>query len=296
MIVIGARIYRPWNGAGGNDVIQILATKRHLVVLLLVTMGVMTAGQVAAEEDMFDGKWHFSLTPYLFVPKISGTVTYQNPAGGGGSMSATVDPNSYLESLDFAAMFAAEARKGDALIFTDYMYLHLGGQDAVVKSVTGPGGDVHVPVNEGGSFKVVANVWTLAAGFSVLHKPQGFLDLFGGVRLLNLSSSVGWNFSGPISSLAKEGSVSQTNSVWDAIVGLKGQVRFGQSNWFLPYYADIGGATNSWTWQAALGVGYHFGWGDIVLLERNLSYNSNGQLAQPDVRMTGPMLGATFKF
>jgi len=34
----------------------------------------------------------------------------------------------------------------------------------------------------------------------------------------------------------------------------------------------------------------------MVLLGRNLSYNSSGQLAQPDVRMTGPMLGATFKF
>jgi len=277
-------------------VIRILATKRRLLVFLLGTMAAAAAGQLSAEEDMFDGKWHFALTPYLFVPKISGTVTYQNPAGAGGSLSATVDPNSYLESLDFAAMFAAEARKGDALIFTDYMYLHLGGQDAVVKSVTGPGGDVHVPVNQGGSFKVVANVWTLAGGISVLHKPEGFLDLFGGVRLLNLSSSVGWNFSGPVGSLAKEGSVSQTDNIWDAIVGLKGQVRFGESNWFMPYYADIGGATSSWTWQAALGVGYHFGWGDIVLLGRNLSYNSSGQLAQPDVRMTGPMLGATFKF
>jgi hypothetical protein len=277
-------------------VIRTLATKRRLLAFLLGTMAAAAAGQLSAEEDMFDGKWHFALTPYLFLPKFYGTVTYQNPMGTGGSVSATADPSSYLQSLDFAAMFAAEARKGDALIFTDYMYLHLGGQDAAVKSVTGPGGDVHVPVNEGGSFKVVANVWTLAGGYSVLHSPEGFLDLFGGVRLLNLSSSVGWNFSGPVGSLAKEGSVSQTNSIWDAIVGLKGQVRFGQSNWFMPYYADIGGATNSWTWQAALGVGYRFGWGDIVLLGRNLSYNSSGQLDQPNVRMTGPMLGATFKF
>ena len=87
-------------------------------------MAAAAVGQLSAEEDMFDGKWHFTLTPYLFLPKLYGTVTYQNPTGGGGSLSATVDPNSYLQSLDFAAMFAAEARKGDALIFTDYMYLH----------------------------------------------------------------------------------------------------------------------------------------------------------------------------
>jgi hypothetical protein len=256
-------------------------------------MAVAAAVPASAEEDMFDGKWHFALTPYLFVPKVYGTVTYQNPAGAGGSMSAAIDPSSYLESLDFAAMFAGEARKGDGLIFTDYIYLHLGGENAVVKSVTGPGGDVQVPINQGGSFKVVANVWTLAGGYSVLHSPEGFLDLFGGVRLLNLSSSVGWNFSAPIGSLPKEGSVSKTDNIWDAIVGLKGQVRLGESNWFIPYYADIGGASSNWTWQAALGVGYHFGWGDAVLQLRSLSYNFNDQL---DLRMTGPMLGATFKF
>ena len=34
-------------------------------------------------------------------------------------------------------------------------------------------------------------------------------------------------------------------------------MRLGESNWFMPYYVDIGGASNNWTWQAALGVGYH---------------------------------------
>jgi hypothetical protein len=31
--------------------------------LLLATMAVAVAGPVSAEEDMFDGKWHFALTP-----------------------------------------------------------------------------------------------------------------------------------------------------------------------------------------------------------------------------------------
>ena len=277
--------------------IRIVEAKRCLVTLLLGTTVAAAAGPVRAEEDMFDGKWHFSVTPYLFLPKVFGTVTHQNPAGAGGSMSATLDPSSYLQSLDFAAMIAGEARKGDGFIFTDYMYLHFGGHDAVIQTVTGPKGDLHVPFNEAGSFTTVSNVWTLAGGYSVLHKPEGFLDLFGGFRLLNFNSSASWSFSGPIGLLAKEGSVSQEQSIWDAIVGLKGQVRLGESNWFIPYYADIGGATSNWTWQAALGAGYHFGWGDIVLLERSLSYNFSGQAAdQLDMRMTGPMLGVTFRF
>jgi hypothetical protein len=143
---------------------------------------------------------------------------------------------------------------------------------------------------------VVSNVWTLAGGYSVWHKPEGFLDLFGGVRLLNMDSSVSWSFSGPVGQLSSQGSASQTESIWAAIVGLKGQVRLGEGNWFMPYYADIGGATSSWTWQAALGAGYRFGWGDIELLVRSLSYKVSGQFDELDLRMTGPMLSATFRF
>ena len=83
-----------------------LRTRRYLVALLLGTMAAAAAGPVSAEEDMFDGKWHFAITPYLFLPKAYGAATYQSPVGAGGSISATIDPSSYLESLDFAAMIA----------------------------------------------------------------------------------------------------------------------------------------------------------------------------------------------
>ncbi len=270
-----------------------IGVKQHLAAWLFGAMLIVFALRAGAVEDMFDGKWHFALTPYLWLPDMTGTVTYQNPSGAGGSLTATADPTGYLQSLDFAAMFAAEARKGEVLIFTDYIYLHLGGQDAAVQSVTGPGGDVQIPINQSGSWSAVANVWTLAGGFSILHNPGGFLDLFAGMRLLNFSSSVGWSFSAPVGALSSSGSVSATDNIWDAIVGLKGQVRLGESNWFVPYYADIGGASSNWTWQAALGVGYHLDWGDAVFLVRNLSYNVNDKL---DLRMTGPVFGVTFKF
>ena len=275
--------------------IRSLEVKRHLAACFFGAIAVAAAPPAGAAEDMFDGKWHFALTPYLWLPDMTGTVTYQNPSGAGGSLTATANPTGYLQSLDFAAMFAAEARKGEVVIFTDYIYLHLGANDAAVQSVTGPGGNVQVPINLGGSWSVVTNVWTLAAGISVWHQPEGFLDLFAGMRLLNFSSSIGWNFSGPTSGLANSGSASQTYNIWDAIVGLKGQVRLGESDssWFMPYYADIGGASNNWTWQAALGVGYHLTWGDAVLLVRSLSYDVNDKL---DLRMTGPVLGVTFKF
>ena len=267
--------------------------RSRLAAFVIATIAVAGASPVRG-EDMDDGKWHFIITPYLWLPDINGTLNYTNAAGTGGTISTEAKPNNYLQSLDFAAMFAAEARKDRWLAFSDYMYLHFGGHDAVVKSVTGPLGIVQVPVNVGGAASVISNVWTIAGGYNLVHAPAASLDLFGGARLLNLRSSVSWDFAGPLGVFAKSGNASQNTNDWDGVVGVKGEVRFGESKWFMPYYADVGTGSNNWTWQALLGVGYRMGWGDVVLTVRTLSYDFNND--RLDLRFTGPAIGASFRF
>lgn len=268
--------------------------RRRLVALLLALVGVGAAvpTPAGAAEDRFDGNWHLNVTPYLWLPAINGTVNYSQ--GRGGSISAQVDPGSYLQNLDFAGMLTGEARKGNWSAFTDYIYLHLSGSNPAVKSVSDPAGNVQVPVNLGGSTSVISNVWTLAGGYTVWHEAPGHLEVFVGTRLLNFDSSVGWNFSTPIGLITPGGKVSQTLTKWDGIAGLRGQIRFGESKWFMPYYADIGAGSDNWTWQAILGVGYRFGWGELSLVVRSLSYYFDDD--KLDLRMTGPALGATFTF
>jgi hypothetical protein len=90
------------------------------------------------------------------------------------------------------------------------------------------------------------------------------------------------------------GKSSRNLTEWDGIVGVKGQLRFGDSHWFVPYYADIGTGSSNWTWQALLGLGYGFGWGDVTLSIRSLSYDFNDN--DMDLRMTGPALGVSFRW
>ncbi len=277
-----------------DDVIRAIEVRRCLSVVLLGAMAVAAAAPVGAEEDKSDGKWHFTVTPYLWLPKIDGAVTYTNPAGSSDSVTAQLDPSSYLESLDFAGMFTAEARKDNWLAFTDYIYLHMGGHESAVKAVTGPGGIATVPINVSGATTVVSNVWTLAGGYAVVDKPGGSLDVFAGARLLNLSTSLSWNFTGPTGALAQSGNASETFNKWDAIAGVKGEVRFGESKWFMPYYADIGAGSSNTTWQALLGVGYRLAWGDVVFVVRSLRYDFDDK--QLEMRMIGPALGASFRF
>jgi len=82
---------------------------------------------------------------------------------------------------------------------------------------------------------------------------------------------------------------------WDGVHGVEGHVRLGEGRWFMPYNLDVGTGSSDWTWQALLGVGYAFDWGEVNLSIRNLSSEFNGN-NDADLRMTGPTLGATFRW
>jgi hypothetical protein len=269
-----------------------IEVRRGLLAPLLAALCLGGTLPVQAADDMFDGNWHFSVTPYLWLPYIDGTVNYN--LGRGGSINAQVDPGSYLQSLDFATMITGEARKGEWSVFTDYIFLHFTSDRSPVRYVTDPSGGVGVPLGIAGEADLITNVWTLAGSYTPWRGESAFVDVFGGLRFLNAQTTIGWNFATPIGTLPPGGSLSQSLNKWDGIVGFRGQVRFGDGKWFMPYYADIGTGSNNWTWQALLGVGYRFGWGELSLVVRSLSYYFDDD--KLDLRMTGPALGATFAF
>ncbi len=92
--------------------------------------------------------------------------------------------------------------------------------------------------------------------------------------------------------LVRAGSVSKNKENWDAIAGFKGQISFGDTAWFMPYYFDIGFGDSDLTWQALLGIAYRFDWGNVNLSIRSLSYEFDE--ADADLRFTGPALGVSF--
>lgn len=266
--------------------------KGRLAASLLAALWSAASLSSHAAQDMFDGNWHFGVTPYLWLPYIDGTASYS--VARGGSINAQVDPGSYLQNIDFAGMLIGEARKGEWSVFTDYIFLHFNGNRSPVRYVTDPSGGVSVPLGVAGSVNLSSNVWTLAGSYTAWRDERAFVDVFGGFRFLNFSSTVGWNFATPVGTLPPGGSTSQTLNKWDGIVGFRGRVRFGDSNWSLPYYFDIGTGSDNWTWQTWVGVGYQFGWGELSLVVRSLNYYFDDD--KLDLHMTGPALGATFTF
>ena len=259
--------------------------------------GLLAAGSASA-GDLYDGQWHYSLTPYAWFPNIRQTLQFTTPLGGGKTVEVEVKPDSYLSNLDFALMGTFEARKGDWALAMDLIYNDFSDQDGTIKTVRGPRGRESSPIDANLNVDIQALIWTGIGSYTLARSTAGTLDVFGGVRYLGLETSTDLSFSGPDGVLGRSGGTSDKINVWDGIVGLRGEVRLGDSgDWFLPYYLDIGaGNYSNWTWQGWAGLGYRFGWGDLVLVYRNLSYSTSGDEIIEDMRMAGPALGATFRW
>ena len=66
--------------------------------------------------------------------------------------------------------------------------------------------------------------------------------------------------------------------------------------WGVPFYLDVGTGKPKFTWQAAAGVSYAFGWGELSALWRYLDYENKSGKPIKDVQFSGPMVGATFRW
>ena len=78
---------------------------------------------------------------------------------------------------------------------------------------------------------------------------------------------------------------------------MKGALRLSRDGkWFLPYEADVADGNKNWQNNEFVGAGYHFHWGDVSLAVRNLTYQLSDRPILEKVRMTGPVIGATFRW
>lgn len=272
-----------------------------MVLLALITAAIFTVtaqAQSAAPAD----PWKFSITPYFWAPNINGTLNYGVPTGAGGSPSVEVGPNDWLEALSAALLISGEVRKDRWLAFTDFIYLDFSSEDSAVKSVDFGGSLVSSSANVTTSSSLRGLVWTLGAGYAALQDRPVMLDVFGGLRYAGLEASTDWQLSVAVSgpgggqTFPRAGSISERMDLWDGIIGVKGRVWFGSSNWSIPYYLDVGTGSSTLTWQGMLGVAYSFKWGEVTLAYRNLYYDQKEDKLIQNLRFDGPELGVTFRF
>lgn len=251
---------------------------------------------LAQSSRPYSYAWHYEVTPYLWLPNVNGTLRFAVPPGANGNPVVEVGSDQLLQNLELALMFTVEARRGPWAVFTDVIYLDFSGESAAVKNVTGPGGVVQSAVNVSTQTGLEGLVWSLAVSYALASGTAGTFDVLGGLRYLQLEAAVDWQLAGPLGLLPQAGSFSQQEELWDAIIGVRGKTRLGQSNWFVPYHLDLGAGSSALTFQAVLGLGYSFKWGEALLAYRHLYYEQKDGKLFEDIAFSGPALGAAFRF
>lgn len=277
------------------------ANRYRKVARLLIMAAILTAAFATATLAADEPQTSFFLQPYVWLPTIDAQIKYTTPTGNSGSPAIEVDPDDWLDNLAMAALLTAEVRKGQWSFTADFTYLALSSADASVRSVNFGGDAVSTVADAGSDVDIKSFVSTFGPGYQIIDAKHLKTDLIVGARYLWLEADLDWRLTGDVTagggqSFARSGSVEQHGDIWNGIAGIKGQISLGDSHWFLPFYADIGTGESDLTWQAFGALGYGFKSWDAAVGYRHLAFEADDDDLIQEMRFSGPVIGARFRF
>lgn len=223
--------------------------------------------------------WEFQVTPYAWMSGLSGDVgTFP------GLPPARVDLSfrDILEDLDVAGMLMASARNGPWVVLLDTTYV----RTSETKKFSGV-------VIDRMEIESATSTLALAVGRTIAEPPQAKVDAYFGARAWWLENTFELRGVGG----GRAGRTEKANWV-DPLVGMAGRYHVAD-RWTLFGALEVGGfgvgADSEWsalagaTYQFTDAFGASFGWRHL-----EVDYDEDGVLF--DVRQSGPVLGATFRF
>ena len=271
-------------------------TMRHAVVAAALTIGGNALLMSPASAQSLSDQWRFRAVVYLWAPQITGTAIF--PIANIASID--VKFHDILDHLKMAGMGTLEAQKGRWGAFTDVVYLNVGGTRTRTRDGTIDGVPVSAGVTSNAGMDVKTWIWTLAGSYRVQAAPDWDFDILAGARMLTIEPRLTWNFNvdvGPFVGPNRAGGRTIKETNWDGIVGARGRARFGSnSEWFIPYYVDVGTGDSDLTWQASGGIGYAYPWGELLATWRYLHYNFESSSRVQDLTVNGPVFGVAFRW
>lgn len=226
-----------------------------------------------------DDKWHFRVTPYLWLPTLNAQFHFTSvslPPGALIEHSADIriGPNSYLSHINSAAEINVGAVKGDSELFADLIYLNVGNASASVVNLSGPGGIINLPLNVSTSIRLTTTIATGGIGKEFWHEADSQGTVFLGVRYVNQTASAAWSLTGPLGMFSPTGSATGSKSDAQPLVGAHGRIGLG-SHWFIPVYGDLGGSASITTYQWYGGIAHEYSGGAQILLWREMAFFSS---------------------
>ena len=240
--------------------------------------------------------WALQVTPYMWAAGLDGHIS---PFRRGPAIGVEKSFSDVWDDLNFGGFVNIWGRYDRFVFSGDIMYV-----DTTDGHGTGPLPAFTIPgvgtIPPGGNIDAKVDTKqftaTLMGGYRVIDTPQFTLDALGGARFWHISNDVTLTGSlGPVS-----GSVSHGESFgWvDPLVGLRAFLPLTEKL-SLQGQADIGGfgAGSDLTWSALATVNYVFNdrlSASVGYKVLDVDYDHGGHVY--DTRLSGPVLGMTYRF
>jgi hypothetical protein len=241
------------------------------------------------------GTWRYGASLYLYLPTLSGKSSA--PADSNGTPIG-VSAEQIVDSLKFTLMGSFEAHNGRWGVFTDAMYLNLGGSKQQSRDFTIGRAEAPAGATADLDWDFKGLIWTLAGEYRVLAGPKLTLDALAGVRRFDVQTTSSWSITGnlgPLLPSGRTGNAETSVTALDGIVGVKGRMKL-DGRWSVPFYLDVGAGDSELTWQALAGISYAFEWGELTAAWRYLAYEMKAGKSFTDVSFNGPLIGATWRW
>ena len=103
-----------------------------LGLAIAVTSGILPA--YADTSDPWDGNWHGSITPYGWLPGMTGETRYQLP---NGPTVSTKSDNDLFSTLSGAFMLEGDMRKGNWCMYGDIDWVKFSNENGHFTSIGG---------------------------------------------------------------------------------------------------------------------------------------------------------------
>lgn len=250
--------------------------KRTSLLLSLAVMALFLSVQPGKAANQEPGSWQFMAEAYFWYANMGG----ESASGG----DIQVDDNDLVDALDMGFMTTLGAKKDKWGVFVDVIYLDVS--DNTNELIDGVGVNLNV--------ELAGWIVTPMVGYEVFRADDTNVNIVGGARYLNLSTDIDIRNADPTSA-GFNGTVSDSGSNWDAIIGVKGDL-FVTDRLFIPYYADIGAGNSQFTWQVMGGLGYRFDICDVLVAYRYMDWNFDDNDVFDDLNINGFAAGVRFFF
>jgi len=245
---------------------------------LLIVAGFLS-GTVFAETTSSPENegWEFTVAPYLWMAGIEGSA---GTVPGVPAAQVDADFSDILENLDIALMAVGEARYGKWAVVDDFMYLNLSA-----------GGQAPAPVSGKIEADITSVINTLAAAYRVVEDEKIAVDLYAGARLWHVDTELAIK-SGP-----SAGTKTQGDDLWiDPVIGAKVVGTLSEKiSITLGGFFGMGASDEDWSLMAMFNYDVKE-WVALTAGYRHMSVDYEDGGFVYDVEMSGPVLGAVFRF